>query len=119
MALYVFVDVLGLGMGAAETFEPTLTSLLAQSTDLSSGMSWLSVSRSIGQFLSNLNVGLLFVLSQFVSYFYAFAAASLATAILLMTEQWTRRQTLAEDEANVKRHTVPVHLRMLCEHPFR
>jgi MFS family permease len=99
VALYVFVAVLGLGMGAAETFEPTLTSLLVQSTDLSSGMGWLSVSRSIGQFLSNLIMGLLFALSQFASYFYAFAAAFIATAILLMTEVRARKLEKADSEA--------------------
>ena len=96
VALYVFVAVLGLGMGAAETFEPTLTSLLVQSSNLSSGMGWLSVSRSIGQFLSNLIMGFLFAFSQFASYFYAFVSASLATVILLATELWMRRQELTD-----------------------
>lgn len=92
VALYVCVAVLGSGMGAVETFEPTLTSLLVRSADLSQGMGWLSVSRSIGQFLSNLIMGLLFAFSQFASYFYAFVAASFATAILVFTEQWIRKQ---------------------------
>jgi len=99
VALYAFVAVLGLGMGAAETFEPTLTSLLVRSSDLSRGMGWLSVSRSIGQFLSNLIMGILFAFSQFASYFYAFAAASIATVILLMAEKWVRRQEQADDKS--------------------
>lgn len=92
LTFYVWVAVLGLGMGAAETFEPTLTALLVSSSALSSGMGWLSVSRSIGQFLSNLIMGFLFGLSQTASYLYAFAAALLATMILLFTERWLRRQ---------------------------
>ncbi|MGH6679463.1 MAG: MFS transporter, partial [Bradyrhizobium sp.] len=59
LAFYLFVAVLGLGMGAVETFEPTLVSSLVGSTALSRGMGYLSVSRSIGQFLSNLIMGVL------------------------------------------------------------
>jgi Major Facilitator Superfamily len=82
LAFYLFVAVLGVGMGAVETFEPTLASSLVGSTTLSRGMGYLSVSRSIGQFLSNLIMGVLFSLSQSIPYFYAFASALLATAVL-------------------------------------
>ena len=80
LALYLSVGVLGLGMGAVETFEPTLVSSLVGSSTLSRGMGFLSVSRSIGQFLSNLIMGILFSLSRSVPYFYAFASALLAAA---------------------------------------
>jgi len=82
LAFYLFIAVLGLGMGAVETFEPTLTSVLVRSNTLSKGMGWLSVSRSIGQFLSNLIMGILFAFSPSIPYFYAFGAALLATMIL-------------------------------------
>jgi MFS family permease len=82
LAFYLFVAVLGVGMGAVETFEPTLVSSLVGSTTLSRGMGYLSVSRSIGQFLSNLIMGVLFSFSQSIPYFYAFASALLATVIL-------------------------------------
>lgn len=82
LAFYLFVAVLGLGMGAVETFEPTLVSSLVGSTAISRGMGYLSVSRSIGQFLSNLIMGILFSFSQSIPYFYAFASALLATVIL-------------------------------------
>ncbi len=82
LAFYLFIAVLGLGMGAVETFEPTLTSVLVRSETLSKGMGWLSVSRSIGQFLSNLIMGILFAFSPSIPYFYAFGAALLATMIL-------------------------------------
>src|SRR6185437_16192805 len=82
LAFYLFVAVLGVGMGAVETFEPTLVSSLIGSTTLSRGMGYLSVSRSIGQFLSNLIMGVLFSFSQSIPYFYAFASALLATVIL-------------------------------------
>jgi MFS family permease len=82
LAFYLFVAMLGAGMGAVETFEPTLVSSLVGSTTLSRGMGFLSVSRSIGQFLSNLIMGILFSLSRSAPYFYAFASALLATAVL-------------------------------------
>jgi len=86
LAFYLFIAILGLGMGAVETFEPTLVSSLVGSTTLSRGMGFLSVSRSIGQFLSNLIMGFLFALSRSVPYFYAFASALLATAVLAAAE---------------------------------
>jgi MFS family permease len=82
IAFYLFVATLGFGMGAVETLEPTLVSSLVGSTTLSRGMGFLSISRSVGQFLSNLIMGVLFSFSQSVPYFYAFASASLATLIL-------------------------------------
>ncbi|MHB1769738.1 MAG: MFS transporter [Minisyncoccota bacterium] len=82
VAFYLFVAILGLGMGAVETFEPTLVSALVKSTSLSKGMGFLSVSRSIGQFLSNLIMGVLFTFNQSAPYVYAFASALLATTVL-------------------------------------
>ncbi len=86
LAFYIFIAGLGLGMGAVETYEPTAASQLVHYSNLSSGMGWLSVSRSIGQFLSNLIMGLLFSFSQFFSYFYAFAAALIAMVILMIAD---------------------------------
>lgn len=86
LAFYLFVAVLGVGMGAVETFEPTLASALVGSSTLSRGMGWLSVSRSIGQFLSNLIMGILFSFGQSIAYFYASFASLIATVILLVTD---------------------------------
>ncbi len=86
LAFYLFIVVLGFGMGAVETFEPTLVSSLVGSTTLSRSMGFLSVSRSIGQFLSNLIMGLLFSISRSAPYFYAFASAILATIVLGMAD---------------------------------
>ncbi len=84
---YLAVAVLGAGMGAVETYEPTLTSVLVNSQSLSTGMGWLSVSRSIGQFLSNIIMGFLFTFGEFNSYFYAFVASLLATIVLFMAQR--------------------------------
>jgi MFS family permease len=94
LTFYLFIAVLGLGMGGVETFEPTLISSLVRSTSLSRGMGHLSVSRSIGQFLSNLIMGLLFSLSRSAPYFYAFASTLLATLVLGGAEvSYTRRKS--------------------------
>lgn len=80
-AFYLSVAVLGFGMGGVETFEPTLVSSIVGHTRLARGMGFLTVSRSIGQFLSNLIMGLLFSMSRSLPYFYASGSALLATII--------------------------------------
>ena len=80
-AFYFSVAVLGLGMGGVETFEPTLVSSVVGHSRLGRGMGFLTVSRSIGQFLSNLIMGFLFSMSRSVPYFYAAASALLAALV--------------------------------------
>jgi len=80
-AFYLSVAILGFGMGGVETFEPTLISSIVGQTRLARGMGFLVVSRSIGQFVSNLIMGLLFSMSRSLPYFYASASALLATVI--------------------------------------
>ncbi len=92
LATYAAVAVLGFGMGAVETFEPTLVSSLVSHTRLSRGMGFLSVSRAIGQFLSNLIMGALFLFGQAVPYFYAFASALLAALLFGTVELVARRR---------------------------
>ena len=82
LAFYIFVAGLGLGMGATETFEPTAASFLVRSGSLSTGMGWLSFTRALGQFISNLVMGIIFSFSQSLSYLYAFAASLTAALIL-------------------------------------
>ncbi|MDG6922857.1 MAG: MFS transporter [Nitrososphaerota archaeon] len=72
---------LGFATGSVETFEPVLTSTL-----ISTGMGWLSSSRAIGLFVSNIVMGILFVYSQFDSYLYAALTAFVAGSILLAVE---------------------------------
>jgi MFS family permease len=86
LAFYLFIAVLGFGMGAVETFEPTLVSSLVGSTTLSRSMGYLTMSRAVGQFLSNFIMGILFSMSRSLPYFYAFASALLATLVLAGAE---------------------------------
>jgi MFS family permease len=80
---------LGFATGSVETFEPVLTSTLKPTT-LSSGMGWLSSSRAIGLFISNIVMGVLFVYSQFDSYLFAALTALVAGSILLAVEIKTK-----------------------------
>jgi MFS family permease len=80
---YLSAIVLGVATGVTETFEPALTSTLVKSAELSGGMGLLSAYKSLGLFVSNLFMGLLFTVNQFDSYLYAAAMAILAAATLL------------------------------------
>ena len=81
---------LGFAIGSVETFEPVLISSLKKSSKLSSGMGWLSSSRALGLFVSNIVMGALFVFSEFDSYLYAALTAFFAGMILLVVELKTR-----------------------------
>ncbi len=88
--IYPAVAILGLGMGAIETYEPAMTASLRTSGDVSSGMGWLSVARSLGQFGANFVMGALFVLGEAYAYVFAAATALIAAAILAITELRSR-----------------------------
>lgn len=88
LAFYGFIAMLGLGMGATETFEPSAASSLVRQEWLSRGMGWLSATRGLGQFASNIVMGILFTMSQPVSYCYAFVS-SLAAALILAWADFT------------------------------
>ncbi|EQD37130.1 major facilitator superfamily MFS_1, partial [mine drainage metagenome] len=78
---YFSVLILGIGMGSVETYEPTLISLISQDRK-STNMGYLSMFRSIGLFVSNIVVGLIFMASQSDAYFYAFLSAMIASLIV-------------------------------------
>jgi hypothetical protein len=81
---------LGFATGSIETFEPVLTATLVRSGRLSSGLGWLSSSRALGLFTSNIAVGVLFTFSQFDSYVYAALAAFVSAMILVAVELKTK-----------------------------
>jgi len=82
----IAVAVLGFGMGAVETYEPSMIASLRTSENISSGMGGLSVARSLGQFGANLIMGALFVLGEGYAYIFAGTTALLAAILLLRTE---------------------------------
>ena len=81
---------LGFATGSVETFEPVLTSTLVKSSKLSSGMGWLSTTRALGLFVSNIAMGIIFAFSEFDSYLYAALTAFAAALILLAVEMKTK-----------------------------
>ncbi len=81
---------LGFATGSVETFEPVLISTLVKSSKLSSGLGWLSSTRALGLFVSNIVMGVLFVFSEFDSYLYAALTALVAGSILIVVEIKTR-----------------------------
>ena len=83
---YIGAAGLGFATGSVETFEPVLTSPLVKSKKLSTGMGWLSSSRALGLFVSNIVMGTLFMFSEFDSYLYAAITAVSAAIILLIVE---------------------------------
>lgn len=85
-ALYPAIAILGLGMGAVETYEPAMAATLRTTGNLSSGMGWLSVARSLGQFGANFIMGALFVVGESYAYLFAAGTAFLAAIILAVTE---------------------------------
>lgn len=90
VAYYLGAAGLGFATGSVETFEPVLISTLVKSSKLSSGLGWLSSTRALGLFVSNIVMGVLFVFSEFDSYLYAALTALVAGSILIVVEIKTR-----------------------------
>ncbi|MFP3193167.1 MAG: MFS transporter [Thermoproteus sp.] len=80
--IYPAASLLGVAVAATETFEPTIISKVAPRERMGMGMGLLSFGRSIGIFLANTVMGLLYQLHY--SYAYYFAAASSFTAFLVV-----------------------------------
>jgi MFS family permease len=80
--IYPAASLLGVAVAATETFEPTIISKVAPRERMGMGMGLLSFGRSIGIFLANTAMGLLYQLHY--SYAYYFAAASSFTAFLVV-----------------------------------
>ncbi len=81
--LYVSMAILGFALGVVETLEPTLIARLAPAAKTSGGMGSLTASRSVGLFVANIVLGLLYALSPVYSYAYATAVAVAAVVVLL------------------------------------
>ena len=80
---YIAVALMGVALGSIETFEPTIISFISSRREMSKKMGYLTSSRSIGLFIANAGMGILYALSPFYSYLYAFVV-SLAAAVILM-----------------------------------
>jgi MFS family permease len=81
--MYLAVGILGFALGVIETLEPTLISFIKGMGNMGRGMGALTASRSIGIFLANLIMGVLYVTNPFYSYGYA-AVVSVAAGIVVL-----------------------------------
>ncbi len=81
---FVAVLILGFGVAGVETFEPSIVSKIVGGAREGAGMGILSSFRSIGLFLSNLIVGLLYLLTPFYSYAYSGVVAVIGGIIILV-----------------------------------
>ncbi|PSR22014.1 MAG: MFS transporter [Sulfobacillus acidophilus] len=83
LTYYVPIAILGFALGAIETLEPTLIARFTPQAVSGKGMGSLSASRSIGLFLANLIMGLLYHFTPVDAYSYATMVALAAMVVLL------------------------------------
>ena len=79
---YLGVAMIGAAVGAIETFEPTIVSIVSDRKSSGRSFGYLSASRSIGLFFGNLFMGVLYFFSPLYSYLYAFIISALAAVIV-------------------------------------
>jgi len=85
MLFYPVIALMGLALGVIETIEPTIVSLLMPHGKSGGGMGALTAMRSIGLFLANIMMGVLYGVqdSWLLPYVYAAAVAAVAAIVLL------------------------------------
>ncbi|MEM3791489.1 MAG: MFS transporter [Candidatus Micrarchaeaceae archaeon] len=81
---YVAVSLIGISLGAIETLEPTIISIVSKAKEHGRSMGALTTSRSIGLFASNILMGLLYSIGPFYSYFYASILSITAFFVLII-----------------------------------
>ncbi len=81
--LIVGVAIIGFGLGVIETFEPSAMSILKTGSHAGRGFAGLSAARSIGTFVGNLAMGLLYSLGAGAAYGYAGIVALIAGALVI------------------------------------
>ena len=89
--LFVGVAVIGFALGIVETLEPTAMSVLRSGPRAGRGMGALSSARSVGAFVGNLAMGLLYGFGAAFAYGYAAIVAGAAGIIVLAAVPALRR----------------------------
>ncbi len=89
--LLIGVAVIGFALGIIETLEPAAMSVLRSGSRTGRGMGALSAARSVGTFVGNLAMGLLYGVSVSLAYGYAAGVAGLAGIIVLVAVPSLRR----------------------------
>lgn len=80
----VGIAILGFALGVIETLEPSLIAVLSKNQPAGRAFGALSFSRSIGLFVGNLVMGLLYQLGPSWSYGYASVMAAIAAVIVVV-----------------------------------
>jgi MFS family permease len=91
LGIYPMAFLLGIAVAATEVFEPTIISRLTPEESMGSGMGLLTFGRSIGIFLGNIIMGLLYQVSYTYAYLFA-AASSLTASLIILTIMRTPNQ---------------------------
>jgi MFS family permease len=81
---YFAVGILGVSLGVIEVLEPTIISLISKKRLTGKAMGSLTASRSVGIVVSNIVMGVIYVLSPVYSYAYAFVMAAAAGVVILL-----------------------------------
>lgn len=81
--LFVGVAVVGFALGVVETLEPAAMSVLRAGARAGRGFAGLSAARSVGTFIANLAMGLLYSAGAALAYGYAAVLAAAAGVIVL------------------------------------
>ncbi len=81
--MYLAVALIGIALGSIETLEPTIITFISSDSEMSRKLGYLTSSRSIGLFVANLSMGVLYAVDPAYSYLYA-AFVSLAAAAILL-----------------------------------
>ena len=97
---YAAVALLGVALGVIETLEPTIISRVTPEASRGHGMGMLTAARSLGLFIGNLSMGILYQFSPLYSYGYA-ALVAVAATIILLSAGW-RRSGEQEQQVNVE-----------------
>lgn len=83
MVSYAAVALLGIALGAIETFEPTIITLITKKSEQGKNLGYLTSFRSTGLFVANIGMGLLYMLNPSYSYIYATIVALMAVVVLM------------------------------------
>lgn len=84
LSLYPLSFLMGIAVASTETFEPTIISKVVREESLGTGMGYLSAGRSIGVFIGNTVMGVLYQISYTYAYLFA-SISSLISFILILS----------------------------------
>ncbi len=95
--LLLGVVITGYSLGAVETLEPTVMSILRSGSQAGRGFGSLSAARSTGTFIANLAMGLLYGVAVGLAYGYA-ALLAIAAALVMLAAVPALRQRQASGD---------------------